>query len=87
MTPDQLLSQLKKSPPASAYLFVGPDAYRRAKVRKALREAVLGEEGDENGFTRHDLDEVGLGDVMDDACAYSLFASRRLIWVGAVMCA
>ena len=83
MTSDQLINQLKKSPPASAYLFIGPDVYRRSKARQALRTAVLGNDDDENGFTRHDLDEVNLGDVMDDACSYSLFASRRLIWVGA----
>lgn len=83
MTSDQLIAQLKKSPPAPAYLFIGPDVYRRTKARQALRKAVLGDDGDENGFTRHDLDEVKLADVMDDACSYSLFASRRLIWVGA----
>ena len=83
MTTDQLINQLKKSPPAPSYLFIGPDVYRRTKARKALRKAVLGDDGDENGFTRHDLDEVSLADVMDDACSYSLFASRRLIWVGA----
>ena len=83
MTPDQLLTQLKRGQVAPAYLFVGPDVYRRSQVRTALRQAVLGEEQDENGLTRHDLDEVELGDVMDDACSYSLFASKRLIWVGA----
>ncbi len=83
MTPDQLLTQLKKGPAAPAYLFLGPDVYRRVRVREALRKSVLGEEPDEEGFTRHDLDEVKLSDVMDDACAYSLFTSRRLIWVGA----
>ena len=83
MTPDQLLTQLKRGQVASAYLFIGPDVYRRAQVRAALRTAVLGSEQDENGFTRHDLDEVELAEVMDDASSYSLFASRRLLWVGA----
>ena len=83
MTPDQLLTNLKKGPAAPAYLFLGPDVYRRIRVKEALRKAVLGDDADDTGFTRHDLDEVSLSDVMDDACAYSLFASRRLIWVGA----
>ena len=55
----------------------------RADVRKLLRQAVLGDEQEDNGFSRHDLDEVEFNDVLDDACSYSLFASKRLIWVGA----
>ncbi|HEU0118999.1 MAG TPA: DNA polymerase III subunit delta [Bryobacteraceae bacterium] len=81
MTPDELLSQLKANKLAPAYLFLGPDAWRRDECRKVLIEKALPEEDREQGYTRLDLDEVTLADVFDDACSYSLFASTRLIWV------
>lgn len=83
MTPDELLSQLKAGKVAPAYLFLGPDAWRRDECRKALIEKALPEEDREQGYTRLDLDEVSLNDALDDACSYSLFASTRLIWVSA----
>src|SRR5262249_35800664 len=36
----------------------------------------------ENGFTRHDLDQVPLAAALDDARSLSLFASRRVVWLG-----
>ena len=36
----------------------------------------------ESGFTRHNLDQTPLASVLDDARSMSLFASRRLIWIG-----
>ncbi len=81
MTPDDLLAALKANKVAPAYLFIGPDAWRRDECRKALVEKALPEEEREQGYTRLDLDEVSLNDVLDDACSYSLFASTRLIWV------
>lgn len=80
MTPEQLLISLKK-PPAPVYLFLGPDGYERDRCRRALREAALPAELRDEGFTRHDLDEVSLSAVLDDANSLSLFASERLIWV------
>ena len=81
MTPDELLSQLKAGKVAPAYLFLGPDAWRRDECRKMLVQTALPEEDREQGYTRLDLDEVSLTDALDDACSYSLFASTRLIWV------
>jgi len=86
MTPDQFLATLQKSGPAAAYLFLGPEAYQRERCRRALVDAVLGAaaspEERESGFTRHNLDQTPLASVLDDARSMSLFASRRLIWIG-----
>lgn len=81
MTPDDFLSALKANKVAPAYLFLGPDAWRRDECRKALIAKALPEEDREQGYTRLDLDEVSLNDVLDDACSYSLFAATRLLWV------
>lgn len=82
MTPHQFLAHLRQEQPAPAYLFAGPEPYQRDFCRKALLERVLPEAADrENGFIRHDLQEVPLRAVIDDACSLSLFAPQRLIWV------
>lgn len=81
MTADDLLSALKANKVAPAYLFLGPDAWRREECRKLLIEKALPEEDREQGYTRLDLDEVDLSAALDDACSYSLFAATRLIWV------
>ena len=81
MTPDDFLSALKANKLAPVYLFLGPDAWRRDECRKTLIEKALPEEDREHGFTRLDLDEVSLTDVLDDANSYSLFAATRLLWV------
>jgi len=80
MTPDQFLDRLKRQNPAPVYLFLGAEPYQRDRCRRALMESVLGEDR-ENGFARHDLDQVSLADALDDARSLSLFASRRLIWI------
>jgi DNA polymerase-3 subunit delta len=82
MTPDQFLRQVKQGEIAPAYLFAGHESYRRDQCRRALVEAVLGK-GDEveEGLTRHDLDEMTLAEVIEEASVLSLFAPRRLIWV------
>jgi DNA polymerase-3 subunit delta len=38
-------------------------------------------EARENGLTRHDLDEISLEVVLEDACSLSLFAARRVLVV------
>lgn len=82
MTPDQFLSRLKKNGPEPAYLFLGADIYDRDRCRRALIEAVLSPEERESGLTRHDLDQTPLAAVIDDARALSLFATRRVVWIG-----
>lgn len=82
LTPDQFLTQIKLGRLLPAYLFIGPDAYRRDKCRRALIEFWLAEgEEREQGLTRLDLDETPLADAMDDACSYSLFATKRVVWI------
>lgn len=84
MSPDQFLASLQKNGPAPVYLFLGPEAYQRERCRRELIRAVLGDDPEdrENGFARHDLGEVTLAAALDDARAMSLFASRRLVWIG-----
>lgn len=81
MTPQQLVSQLKSSAPAPLYLFVGTEGYRRRACRKMMLEKVLPEDLREEGYARYDLDETSVRDVMDAAASFSLFATKRLIWV------
>lgn len=83
MTPAELERQLQKQPLAPAYLFLGPEAWHREQCRKALIERALPPEDRENGFVRYDLDETDFSVVVDDAKSFSLFATNRLIWVGA----
>lgn len=82
MTPQQFLTQIKSGDLAPVYLFVGPEMYRRRICRKMLLEKFLPEDMREEGFVRHDLDETGLRDAVDDASSLSLFATRRVVWIG-----
>jgi DNA polymerase-3 subunit delta len=75
MTPAQFLARLKKGPPPAA-LLIGPEAYERQRIREALSAGFP-----EGAVTRHDLAEVQLAEIIDDARALSLFAAERLIWV------
>ena len=80
MTPAQFAARVKRNDIAPAYLFLGSEAYERLRAREALVAAVLGDDR-EAGLTRHDLAEVSLAEVIDDARALSLFASKRVIVV------
>ena len=81
MTSEQFLAQLQKGSLAPAYLFLGPEPYQRSLARKALIERALQPEEREDGLARHDLDELSLAAVLDDARSLSLFAPNRLILV------
>ena len=81
MTPEQFLDRLKKTGPAPAYLFLGPEQYLRGQCRRALIETVLPPDERETGLTRHDLSEIPLASALDDARSLSLFATRRVIWL------
>ena len=76
MTPAQLLSLVKKGTPPPAALLLGPEAYQRRRIKDALLAAFP-----EGSIAQHDLTEIGLAEVIDDARALSLFTSERLIWV------
>jgi DNA polymerase-3 subunit delta len=80
MTPEQFLDRLKKAP-SPVYLFLGQEAYQRERCRRALIEAVLTPENREEGFLRHDLDQISLAAAIDDARSLSLFAADRAIWI------
>jgi DNA polymerase III subunit delta len=81
MTPAQLLARLERRQIAPAYLFLGPEAYRRRQAREALVQAVLGVP-DANSLAQYDLAESALEEAIDDARSLSLFAAERLIYVG-----
>jgi len=76
VTPAQLLSRLQKQNLPPAVLLLGPEAYERRRLKEALSATVA-----EGAMAEHDLSEVALAEVLDDARALSLFASERLIWV------
>ena len=80
MTPAQFIADMKRKEIAPAYLFLGSEAYDRLRAREALVAAVLGDDR-EAGLTRHDMAEITLAEVIDDARALSLFASQRVIVV------
>ena len=80
MTPAQFLSNLARQGPPPVSLFLGAEAYQRDRCRKAILETFLPPELREAGFTRHDLEDVPLAQVVDDASSLSLFAPKRLIW-------
>ena len=82
MTPAQFLTRMERGEIASAYLFLGPEAYQRRRARAALLKAALGAAGPENAVTQYDLAETPLAEAIDDARALSLFASERVIFAG-----
>jgi DNA polymerase-3 subunit delta len=76
MTPGQFIAQIKRGAPPAATLLLGPEAYERRRIKAALVATVL-----ETAVTQHDLAELTLSEVLDDARALSLFVSERVIWV------
>jgi DNA polymerase-3 subunit delta len=76
VTVPQFLSRVKKGGPPAVALLIGPEAYQRQQVKRALTVAFPPE-----AVTAHDLAEVSLASVVDDARSLSLFAAERLIWV------
>ena len=80
MTPEAFLKQIARQEPEPVYLFLGPDLHRRDRCRRALIERHLDESERDTAYMRHDLDEVSLGDVLDDVNSLSLFAGKRVVW-------
>jgi DNA polymerase-3 subunit delta len=81
VTPEQFLAHIQRQNPSPVNLFLGPEPYRREMCRRALVERALPPEERQDGFARHDLDEITLAAVLDDARSLSLFAPRRVLWV------
>jgi len=76
MTPAQFQARIKKGNIPAATLLLGPEAYERRRIKEALLAAVPAD-----GVSQHDLAEVSLAEILDDARALSLFATERLIWI------
>ena len=74
MTPAQFLARIKRGEVPPVSLLLGSESYERRRCR----EAVLGVRESQE-VTHHDLSEVDLSQVIDDAMSLSLFASERLI--------
>ena len=79
MTPAQFLAKIKRGDIPAVALLLGAEAYDRQRCRQALIHAFLTEEEREGGLAQYDLSETALAEVIDDARAMSLFASRRII--------
>jgi DNA polymerase-3 subunit delta len=80
MTPQQFLIHIRQRRIAPAYLFAGPEPYQREFCRNALIEKLFPSAEDRGAsVTRHDLAEMPLQAVLEDACSLSLFANQRLI--------
>ena len=76
MTSAQLLARLKKRDIPAAVLLLGPEAYERRRIKEGFTAVFP-----EDSISRHDLAELSLVQILDDARALSLFAAERLIWV------
>src|ERR1035441_6629648 len=76
MTPAQLLARIKKRDFPAAVLLLGPEAYERRRIKEGFTAVFP-----EDSISRHDLAELSLVQILDDARALSLFAAERLIWV------
>src|SRR5690348_9368817 len=76
MTTAQIIARAGKGEAPPLILLLGSEAYDRGRIRQALGASLPPE-----AVTSHDLMELSLAEVIDDARALSLFASERLLWV------
>jgi DNA polymerase-3 subunit delta len=76
MTPAQFQARVKKGTVPPATLLLGPEAYERRRIKDALLRTAPAD-----AVSQHDLGDLTLSEVLDDARSLSLFASERLIWV------
>ncbi len=76
MTPAQFQARVKKATVPPAALLLGPEAYERRRIKDALLRTVPAD-----AVSQHDLADLTLAEILDDARSLSLFASERLIWV------
>ena len=76
MTPAQFQARVKKGTVPAATLLLGPEAYERRRIKDALVATVPAD-----AVSQHDLAELTLAEILDDARALSLFASERVIWI------
>ncbi len=76
MTPAQFRARVKKGTVPPATLLLGPEAYERRRIKDALLGTVPAD-----AVSQHDLAEITLSEILDDARALSLFAAERVIWI------
>jgi len=76
MTPAQFQARVKKGTVPPATLLLGPEAYERRRIKNALLATLPAD-----AVSQHDLRELTLAEILDDARALSLFTSERLIWI------
>jgi DNA polymerase III subunit delta len=76
MTPAQFQARVKKGTVPPATLLLGPEAYERRRIKDALLRTVPAD-----AVSQHDLGDLTLSEIVDDARSLSLFASERVIWV------
>jgi DNA polymerase-3 subunit delta len=76
MTPGQFQARVKKGTVPPATLLLGPEAYERRRIKSALLATLP-----PDAVSQHDLGELTLAEILDDARALSLFTSERLIWI------
>jgi DNA polymerase III subunit delta len=76
VNPGQFIARIHKNALPEAVLLLGPEAYERRRIKDALLAGFA-----EDAVARHDLSEIELAAVLDDARSLSLFAAERLIWV------
>jgi len=76
VSPDQFLARIGKNALPPAALLLGPESYGRLRIKQALTAVFP-----EDAVARHDLSEVSLAEVLDDARSLSLFCAERLAWV------
>jgi DNA polymerase III subunit delta len=76
VTAAQLIARAQKGAAPPVVLLLGPEAYERRRLKETLLAAFA-----PDAIAQHDLAELTLAEVLDDARALSLFASERVIWV------
>jgi len=75
-TPAQFLARVKRSGAPAVTLLLGAEAYERRRIKETLTALYA-----EDAIARHDLADIPLAEIVDDARSLSLFAAERLIWV------
>lgn len=80
MKPGALIQSLRKGGrPAAGYLLLGSEPFYRKRCRASIRQAVLGEHGDETAVVEIDLKDQPLTALVEEARTLSLFSTERLV--------
>jgi DNA polymerase-3 subunit delta len=77
----ELLTNPERVELKPVYVLVGDEEFLRSAALGAIRDRVLGKDGDELGLTRFDGETVQLADVLDELSMLPFLGSRRLVFV------